>query len=345
VSDYFLAENGVKQGAVLSPVLFCIYIDNLLKRLKDSGLGCYLGAHFVGALAYADDIVLIAPTASAMRQLLHICEEYAHEYSIEFNASKSKLLIVRPSGCRDHEAAYSFYIDNKPIETVSSFSHLGHLITSTLSDDADITMRRNNFIGQVNNVLSYFRTLKSNVLVKLFRAYCTSYYGCEIWRLDNMTIESLCTAWRKGLRRIWDLPPRTHNYLLHAISKCLPLIDEICLRALNFTRSCVYHKSELIRFVAYHSVFCTPGKSALGSNIMTCAKRYGWRTFDILRGPTANYKSLISSFVCSATDSESGGLASLLHELLLIRDNELSLPRDSLSKQDIKDAIVAICCE
>jgi len=51
LSEYFLATNGVKQGGVLSPVLFCIYIDNLLVKLSKSGFGCYIGNTFVGALA------------------------------------------------------------------------------------------------------------------------------------------------------------------------------------------------------------------------------------------------------------------------------------------------------
>ena len=58
--------NGVKQGAVLSPILFCVYIDDLLLLLAKAGVGCYIGFHFVGALAYADDIVLVAPSASAL---------------------------------------------------------------------------------------------------------------------------------------------------------------------------------------------------------------------------------------------------------------------------------------
>ena len=56
-------------GAVLSPVLFCVYIDNMLKLLASAGVGCYVGSYFVGALAYADDIVILAPTATAMRRL------------------------------------------------------------------------------------------------------------------------------------------------------------------------------------------------------------------------------------------------------------------------------------
>ena len=58
-SDYFAVRNGVKQGGVISPILFCIYIDDLLKRLSLSDIGCYICMGFVGALASADDIVLI----------------------------------------------------------------------------------------------------------------------------------------------------------------------------------------------------------------------------------------------------------------------------------------------
>jgi hypothetical protein len=56
----------VKQGGVLSPVLLCINIDDLLLPLSRSTAGCFIGNNFLGALAYADDIVLIAPTASAL---------------------------------------------------------------------------------------------------------------------------------------------------------------------------------------------------------------------------------------------------------------------------------------
>jgi len=52
-----LAKNGVKQGRVLSPVLFCVYIDGLLVALSRSNVGCYIGRSYVGSLAYADDVV------------------------------------------------------------------------------------------------------------------------------------------------------------------------------------------------------------------------------------------------------------------------------------------------
>jgi hypothetical protein len=57
-SDFFLtAVNGVKQvNTVLSPALFCMYIDDLLELLCDIDFGCYIGTQFVGALANTDMI-------------------------------------------------------------------------------------------------------------------------------------------------------------------------------------------------------------------------------------------------------------------------------------------------
>ena len=65
-SETFNISNDVKQGGVLSPVIFGIYLDELLLKLKKSGIGCHIGNIFTGALAYADDVVLLAPTKHAM---------------------------------------------------------------------------------------------------------------------------------------------------------------------------------------------------------------------------------------------------------------------------------------
>ena len=60
LSDGFGVSNGVRQGGILSPYLFCIYMDDLSKRLNNLNVGCMIGAMLVNHLMYADDIVLFA---------------------------------------------------------------------------------------------------------------------------------------------------------------------------------------------------------------------------------------------------------------------------------------------
>ena len=59
-----------------------------------------IGNNFVGALAYADDIVLLAPSATALRKMLQMCDKNASDYSIVFSAQKSKCLVIFPQRCR-----------------------------------------------------------------------------------------------------------------------------------------------------------------------------------------------------------------------------------------------------
>ena len=88
VSNYFTVRNGVKQGGVLPPLLFAIHTDSILKRLEESGVGCHMGGHFNGALAYADNITLLSPSMSGLRTLSKVCEEYATEFDVTFNGKK-----------------------------------------------------------------------------------------------------------------------------------------------------------------------------------------------------------------------------------------------------------------
>jgi len=128
-SEYFKTKNGVKQGGVLSPVLFCVYLDEVLHALSAAKVGCYVGDIFVGALAYADNLVLTAHSATALRKMLAIRDAYASEYTMNFNAAKSKCLVVLPS-CRRYLAPplsnCVFNIGGISMEIVSSYCHLGH---------------------------------------------------------------------------------------------------------------------------------------------------------------------------------------------------------------------------
>ena len=65
-SDFFNISNGMKQGGVYSHIIFGMYFDELILKLKQTGIGRYIENVFTGALAYANDVVLLAPTKHTM---------------------------------------------------------------------------------------------------------------------------------------------------------------------------------------------------------------------------------------------------------------------------------------
>ena len=81
-SSSFSVSNGVKQGGILSPILYCIYQDEQIERLTAAGYGCYIGNRFVGVTSYADDIALLAPSIYALQKMLDICTNYGHVFKV-----------------------------------------------------------------------------------------------------------------------------------------------------------------------------------------------------------------------------------------------------------------------
>ena len=84
-SELFTVQNGVRQGAMLSPNLFCVYLDPLLEKLRHSGLGCHIGGKHFGSFGYADDIILLTTSRESLQLMLNICEQYSEEYSMKFS--------------------------------------------------------------------------------------------------------------------------------------------------------------------------------------------------------------------------------------------------------------------
>ncbi len=91
----FKVYNGVKQSVVLSPILFAVYIDRLLGRLKESRIGCNMSNSYVGGMVYADDIKLLCPSLNGMQQMVDMYVDYADEYNIIFNGSKSCMFLFK----------------------------------------------------------------------------------------------------------------------------------------------------------------------------------------------------------------------------------------------------------
>jgi len=139
-------------------LLFCVYFDVLIYRLTQSGYGCYIGLVFLAVFVYADDIVLLAPTATAMRHLLSICDIFATDFDVTFSAGKTKCIffegLVRHLSCH----LPVFYIGNNVIEYVDSWPHLGHILSNNSKHDKEDIVKSYLFlVKQTDNMLCFFQ--------------------------------------------------------------------------------------------------------------------------------------------------------------------------------------------
>ena len=130
-SASFSISNGVKQGGVISPLLFSLYIDELFLLLKQSGLGSHVRLTYAGAFGYADDTALVTPSLSSLKQMISICEEFAKCYSIVFNLSKTKLLCFNLDSLSEIPP---IYLNGVQISIVEHEKHLGNYVSTNISD-------------------------------------------------------------------------------------------------------------------------------------------------------------------------------------------------------------------
>ena len=99
-SARFPIINGTRQGSIASPSLWSVYMDPLLKTLRNLGVGCHVGNVFLGVMAYADDLVLLAPNRAAAAQMVGVCEDWARNNNVLFSTDpdpkkpKSKVIYI-----------------------------------------------------------------------------------------------------------------------------------------------------------------------------------------------------------------------------------------------------------
>ena len=132
-SDQFGMTTGTRQGSILSPVLFLVYMDPLLLELRDLGIGCHVAGIYMGALGFCDDLLLLAPTRDAMQVMLDTCERFALRNNLLFSTdpnpqkSKTKSIFVCGSNKKLQKPS-PLTLYGKELLWVASGVHLGNVL-------------------------------------------------------------------------------------------------------------------------------------------------------------------------------------------------------------------------
>ncbi len=189
VSESFNTGNGTRQGGILSPYLFTRYIRDLLHKLESSQYGCIIGGMRINVLAYADDIVLLAPSWRALQSLLHLLDDCIQVLDMTCNAKKSVCMIFNPKNrAKTVSKAYPLLtVGGIQLQYVTDFKYLGHFITNDLTDDQDIQREIRSMFYRANILVRRFARCSVNVKIALFRAYCLCLYDPALWKFYNVS--------------------------------------------------------------------------------------------------------------------------------------------------------------
>ena len=333
VSNYFNVSNGVKQGAVLSPTLFSVYVDNLLCKINEKHLGCHIGNTCCGIIGYADDILLLAPTVKSLESMIKVCENYACEYEIKFNGNKSQLMIFG-----DYKQDINIYVNNEKLKTVSEMKYLGHIISNSIHDPL-ISNVKNDFVCKANSFLANFSSVSSHVRNHLFKQYCISLYGSNSCMLDHNDVNSINIAWRKSIRRVWNLPYKTHGALLPHVAESLPINYIMYKRFCKHFISGINHKNKSVCSVFRSSLYHS---SRLSNNFRLIAKICKVGIPTMARMPVGTGLRMIDEVFELSSQESDVRVAAQIKELCIKRDS-CSINEWVIDKNDI-NAILSVLC-
>jgi len=207
LSSCFSVTSGVRQGGILSPFLFAVWMDYWMSYLRlvlaVIGVGC-LVVHFAMLMT---SFCWHHDCAFALRTMLSICSSFASSHGLVFNTDNPQLICFKTSFHTLPDDVIHF--NDVQLSFSDSVVHLGHLLSYDLSDKIIRVIKDVN--RKANLVLYTFRYVEPFVLIYLIR--CTVFLYMDVY-YDLSHLLSLQVSINKILRKIWHLPRTSHTSIV-----------------------------------------------------------------------------------------------------------------------------------
>ena len=184
LTEWFEVTAGVRQGDSLSPILFALFINDLVLELKEIEAAVYIGGQQLPILLYADDIVLISPDIHKAQAQLNVLNEWCVKWDMKVNIDKSNIMHVR----NHQKSRYEILVNcgNESLSYARTYKYLGFIVHECLSMDDNVVALTSAASRSFGRIVNMFKSL-GNMGIKTYNTLFENYvlpimnYAAGVW--------------------------------------------------------------------------------------------------------------------------------------------------------------------
>ena len=312
-SRSYKVQRGVKQGSVVSPLLYKLYINDLLLSFESSDLGMRIGTTFVGSPTCADDITLITEYPEQIQPLLDIAQEYAQNHRYELHPTKSTITCMVHQKRAYNMPDRSWVLGDKDVTISEEFTHLGLNWKSgkNMPDvQANIKKARRAAYMFLRVGLHGNDGIDPPAAHKVIQTYVTPrlLHGLEATVPSSKEIKLMDGFYKRLLRQIQALPENVATEAIYILLGAHPIEIQLHCRTLSlFGSICRLPANHSLRQLATRQL-ATQSKNKLSwfHHVTYIASKYDIDIFTAIRIPDdkLTWKRKIKSAIYARSTAE-----------------------------------------
>ena len=252
LSEEFDIPSGTKQGGIISPNLFSLYINDVVTTLRKQGLSCHFLKQFIACILFADDMALLAPSRMALQKMIDICSEHCREFCLSFNSKKSKVIVF---GRSSKDPLKPLTLNGSIIDFVDEWKYLGTTIKSGSSLGFSARPDLASFYRATNAIIHSLPGAHEHTLITLLYTNCVPIlsYACAVKEYSASEMTSCNTAMNNALRKVFGFSRWESIRTLREVFGMKSLYDIFKTTQDRFNKNCRSHPNPIVSYIASQS--------------------------------------------------------------------------------------------
>ena len=302
-SEYFNYAVGLRQGEVMSPLLFSLFVEDLELYLQcDIDAGLSIDDLTLILLLFADDMAIIGKTPEETQRHLDLLFSYCNTWGLTVNTSKTKIMVFRKRGALLANEKWTY--NSQPIEVVDDFNYLGTVLNYTGNFCKNIEHLNGKALKALNVLFCKCDDfdLSPKTLCQLFDAFVTPIlnYSCEVWGYTKS--KELERIHLKFCKRLLRVKSNSCSAAVYGELGRYPLYIHRYIRIIKYWFK-IKDSDNIILSVVYNEALkdCINGKKNWVSNVKKLLNDYGF-AYVFENGHYVNTNTFLTEFKCRVLD-------------------------------------------